>query len=60
MPKGTVRAGPSVDSKLSIWSLNDSSLVYILDSIHSRKMEDYSRIIRRQVFVTLLASVQLH
>eukprot|EP00957_Ditylum_brightwellii_P013627 1028046-Ditylum_brightwellii.AAC.1 len=43
VPKGTVRAGTSVDGKLSIWSFMDSSLVYILDSTHSGKMEDYSR-----------------
>eukprot|EP00957_Ditylum_brightwellii_P019213 1448335-Ditylum_brightwellii.AAC.1 len=34
VPEGTVRAGTSVDGKLSIWSFMDSSLVYILDSIH--------------------------
>eukprot|EP00957_Ditylum_brightwellii_P079176 6021754-Ditylum_brightwellii.AAC.1 len=41
--KETVRAGTSADGKLSIWSFMDSSLVYILDSIHGRKMEDYLR-----------------
>eukprot|EP00957_Ditylum_brightwellii_P120514 9194677-Ditylum_brightwellii.AAC.1 len=44
VPKGTVRAGTSVDSKLSMWSFMDSSLVYILDLIHGEKIENYSRI----------------
>eukprot|EP00957_Ditylum_brightwellii_P000503 39043-Ditylum_brightwellii.AAC.1 len=43
VPKGIVRAGTSVDGKLSNWSFMDSSLVYILDLIHGGKMEDYSR-----------------
>eukprot|EP00957_Ditylum_brightwellii_P116701 8901763-Ditylum_brightwellii.AAC.1 len=44
VPKGKVRAGTSVDDKLYIWGFMDGSLVYILDLIHSGKMEDYLRI----------------
>eukprot|EP00957_Ditylum_brightwellii_P128126 9772310-Ditylum_brightwellii.AAC.1 len=43
VPKGMVRAGTSVDGKLSIWSFMDSSLVYILNSVHGGRMEDYPR-----------------
>eukprot|EP00957_Ditylum_brightwellii_P164860 12551468-Ditylum_brightwellii.AAC.1 len=43
VPKGTIRAGTSVDGKLSICSFMDSSIVYILDSVYSGRMEDYTR-----------------
>eukprot|EP00957_Ditylum_brightwellii_P070043 5319802-Ditylum_brightwellii.AAC.1 len=41
VPKGTVRAGTRVDGKLSIWSFMDRSLVYVLDPVHSGRMEDH-------------------
>eukprot|EP00957_Ditylum_brightwellii_P203154 15333452-Ditylum_brightwellii.AAC.1 len=43
VPKGMVRAGTSVDGQLSILSFIDSSLVYILVSVHGDRMEDCTR-----------------
>eukprot|EP00957_Ditylum_brightwellii_P035699 2707090-Ditylum_brightwellii.AAC.1 len=50
VPKGTVRAGSSVDRKLFIWSFMDSSLVYALDSVHGGRMEDYTRMNKPQEY----------
>eukprot|EP00957_Ditylum_brightwellii_P149625 11393370-Ditylum_brightwellii.AAC.1 len=43
VPKRMVRTGTSVDGKLSIWSFMDNSLVYVLDSVHGGRVEDYTR-----------------